>query len=284
MSRYLVIILSLVIIVFLSGCTSLLFLPKKELRFTPDDFDINYENITLNVTSKEFLHGWKLLANNQDSNKKNKKGTILFLHGNGDNLSSQMPYTVWLSQAGYDVYIFDYRGYGKSSGHPNLDITIQDVELMVSYVVKQLHVYENSNDKLILMGHSLGASMAIYALANSDYKANVKALITLAAFSDYHDVTQEVLAKSWLLWPLQWPLSFTIDNTYRPLDTVASIAPIPILILHSKTDSIIAVHHSERLYAHAKSPKSFKLIEGDHNNIFRFQNNRSILLSYLNAL
>lgn len=258
----------------LAGCSNLLFFPVKFHPTTPDAIGLLYKDIYIEAASGVVLHGWKLYAEGE------RAGAILSFHGNGDNISTQLPATFWLPAKGYDVTVFDYRGYGKSQGEVDLDDIIGDMELMIAHAVKQLP----EDEKLIVMGHSLGASMAIYAVANSAWRDRIKVLVTVSAFSDYHDVAREVLSESWLLWLFQWPLSLTIDNSYRPLDFIAAISPIPILILHSKSDEIIDIAHAERLYERAKPPKSFQLIEGGHNNIFVKPTNRQVLLDYLFSL
>jgi len=235
---------------------------------------ILHEDIFLEMEDGVKIHGWKLIAAD------NTRGTILFLHGNGDNVSSHFANAYWLVDEGYDVYLFDYREYGLSEGEVTLDNVMTDTEQMIAYSVSQLA----KNEKLIVIGHSLGGSIAIYVVAHSKYKKNIKTLVTIEAFSDYHDVTQDVLAKSWLLWPLQWPLSYTIDNSYRPLDSVALISPIPLLVIHSKNDEMIDMYHAKKLFEAARQPKSFKLIDSNHNNIFVKPKNRQVLLDYLNQL
>jgi len=181
---------------------------------------------------------------------------------------------------GYDLYVFDYREYGLSQGKAELDSTIKDMELMIAYAVQQLP----ENEKLIVIGHSLGGAMAIYAVAHSDYRDRIEALITIEAFSDYHDITQDVLSKSWLFWLFQWPLSFTVDNSYRPLDSIGLISPIPVLIMHSESDEMIEMYHVERLFEAAKQPKTFKLIDSNHSNILIIKENRQVLFDYLKTL
>lgn len=241
---------------------------------TPDAADILYEDVFVDTADGLKLHGWRLNADGD------KVGTILFFHGNGDNVSTQLPNTFWLVKQGYDLYVFDYREYGLSQGEAELDTTISDMELMTAYVAKELA----DNEKLIIMGHSLGGAMAIYTVAHSAYRSRIEALITIEAFSDYHDVTQDVLSRSWLTWPFQWPLSFTIDNSYRPLDAIGLISPIPVLIIHSESDEMIGIYHADRLYAAAKQPKTFKLIDSDHNNVFISKENRQVLIDYLMTL
>jgi len=246
---------------------------------TPDVVEILYDDIYIDTADGLKLHGWKLHADT-DKTAGKTTGTILFFHGNGDNVSTQLPNTFWLVKEGYDLYVFDYREYGLSQGEAELDATINDMELMIAYVANQLP----ENEKLIIMGHSLGGAMAIYAVAHSSYRDRIEALITIEAFSDYHDVTQDVLSKSWLFWLFQWPLSFTVDNSYRPLDSIGSISPIPVAIIHSKSDEMIPMYHAERLFAAAKEPKTFLLINSNHSNILMSKENRQVLFDYLKTL
>lgn len=271
MQRFLLLLL---LFISLPACTNFLFVPTKLQPITPGDLGIIYEDIRITTADGLVLHGWKLLAEG------NRAGTILFFHGNGDNVSTQLPTTFWLPEQGYDVYIVDYREYGQSEGEANLDATISDMESIIAYVTEQLPEQE----KLVIAGHSLGGSMAIYAVAHSAYRERIKTLITIEAFSDYHDVTRDVLSKSWLFWLFQWPLSYTIDNTYRPLDAIALVSPVPVLIMHSESDRMIDIYHAERLYEAANQPKTFNLIDSDHNRIFFKAENRKLLLDYLQTL
>lgn len=270
---------ALALILLLTACSNFLFVPIKQFPVTPDAADIQYEDIFIDTPDGVKLHGWKLNAVIKSADQK-KSGTILFFHGNGDNVSTQLPNTFWLAKEGYDLYVFDYREYGLSQGIADLDATILDMELMIAYVARQL----SNQEKVIVMGHSLGGSMSIYTVAHSAYRNKIKALITIEAFSDYHDVTQEVLAKSWLMWLFQWPLSYTIDNSYRPLDAIAQISPIPVFIMHSESDEMISMHHADRLFEAAKGPKSFGLIDSSHSNILVTKDNRQILFDYLKTL
>ena len=264
----------LLVIFFLTSCSNLLFVPVKSYPLTPDAADILYEDIYLTVDDGVTIHGWKMLAD------KNKIGTIVFFHGNGDNVSTQMPNTFWLAKEGYDMYVFDYREYGQSQGKANLDATISDMELMIGYIAERLP----DEEKMIVMGHSLGGSMAVYVVAHSAFRDKIESLITVEAFSDYHEITQEVLSKSWLMWAFQWPLKFAIDNSYRPLDSIGLISPIPVAIIHSDVDEIIGMHHARDLFEAATEPKSLIVIDSNHSNVFVTKDNRQILFDYLKTL
>jgi len=252
----------------------MLFVPVKSYPITPDAADILYEDIYIDAPDGVTVHGWKLFADDKTA------GTIVFFHGNGDNVSTQLPNTFWLAKEGYDLYVFDYRGYGQSQGEVNLDVIISDMDLMLGYVAGQLP----DDEKMIVMGHSLGASMSIYSVAHSAYRDKIEALITVEAFSDYHHVTQDMLSKSWLFWLFQWPLSFTVSNEYSPLDSIGLISPIPVAIIHSESDEMIEMYHAEELFDAANVPKSFILIDSNHNNVFVTKDNRQILFDYLKTL
>ena len=266
-------------ILFLSGCSNLLFVPIKPFPLTPDAANLLYEDQFIETADSLKLHGWKVFA---ETNKTDGKtlGSMLFFHGNGDNVSTQLPNTFWLAKEGYDLYFYDYRGYGQSEGVPDLDDTISDMERMIGHAVQQL----SDDEKLIVMGHSLGGSMASYVVAHSAHRDRIEALITVEAFSDYHHVTQDMLSRSWLFWLFQWPLSFTVSNAYNPLDAIALVSPIPVCVIHSENDEMIDMYHADRLFEAAREPKTFKLIDSDHSNVFVSRDNRQVLFDYLKTL
>ncbi|MDH5612865.1 MAG: lysophospholipase [Gammaproteobacteria bacterium] len=266
--------LNIMLLGVLPGCTHFLFQPQHVQFATPDRLGVMYEDVEIETQDRIKLHGWKLLA------KDEVHGTVLFFHGNGENISSHFANVYWLTDYGYDVYLFDYQGYGKSGGIAQLDAVITDAEAMIEYSVRQLA----KNENLIVMGHSLGGSLAIYAVAHSNYKDRIKTLITVEAFSDYRQVTRDVLATSWLTWLLQWPLSFAVDNSYRPLDAIADVSPIPLMLMHSKQDEIIPFAHVQALYEEAKEPKKLQVVIGGHNFIFSKIENRQMVLDYLSAI
>lgn len=257
-----------------SGCTNYIFYPMKDHVLTPGAIGVMYEDIFVETADNLLLHGWKL------SSEGETEGTLLFFHGNAENISTHFANVYWLVAHGYDVYIFDYRGYGKSEGEAELDPIIDDMELMIGHVVDGLP----ENKELVVMGQSLGASLSIYSVANIQHRDRIAALVSVAAFSDYHDIAQDALSSSWLFWLFQWPLSKTISNTYSPVESVDKVAPVPIFIMHSDEDEIIDYYHAKVLYEAALEPKQLITLEGGHNVTFNLDSNRQKLLDVLNAV
>lgn len=261
----------LLLLTSLLGCTHVFFQPMHKQLHTPAELDVSFQDIYLESEAGIRLHGWRM------STTQAHKGTILFLHGNAENISTHFVNVAWLTSYGYDCYIFDYRGYGQSQGTPQIDGVMHDVDAMIEYVADHI----SDNDPFILMGHSLGAAITIYAAAHSPQHQRINAVVSVAAFSDYRAMARDILSRSWLTWALQWPLSFTIDNSYSPIEAVPKIAPVPLLIMHSREDEIIDFYHSQRLFAAAHHPKQFIEVKGDHNHTFNDIDNRQLLLNYL---
>ena len=267
-----VILLSSILII--SGCTHYIFYPMKEHVLKPDALGVMYEDIFVETTDNLRLHGWRLFSEDE------AKGALLFFHGNAENISTHFANVYWLVAHGYDVYLFDYRGYGQSQGEAELDPVIEDMDLLIGYVLDDLP----ADQQLIIMGQSLGASLSIYSVAHSQHRDRIAALVSVAAFSDYHDIAQDALSSSWLFWLFQWPLSKTISNSYSPIESVDEVAPVPIFILHSDEDEIIDYYHAEVLYEAAFKPKQLITLAGGHNVAFNFDSNRQKLLEVLNSV
>ena len=259
-----------VVLLIATGCTHFLFQPVREALFNHVEHGLAVENIYIEQDMR--LHGWRLPAHGKS------KGILLFFHGNGENISSHVGSVFWLPEKGYEVYLFDYRGYGQSDGIPEINGVVEDSVQMLKYAV---NAARESGLKLFVLGHSLGGSLAITAMARLEGRAEVTALITANAFSDYRRVTRDILSQHWLTGLLRWPLSLLISNRYRPLDVITDIAPVPVYILHSEADKIIPARHADALYKVASQPKFLVKTVGGHNQNFALPENRKLLLDIL---
>jgi len=259
----------------LSGCTNLIFQPNNVRYYTPESFDIKHEEVFMKTRDNLRLHGWWLKSGPA------KKANIIYLHGNAQNISSHVANVAWLTKQGYDVFIFDYRGYGYSQGEVDLAGIMHDAMDAIAYGAERS---AREDIPVYVMAQSLGASLAVYAVASSEFKEKIKALMIVSAFSDFHNITREVLSNWWLTWALQWPLSFTVNNDFRPLDHVANITPVPLAVLHSREDEIIPYHHATDLFEAATQPKTFIEITGSHNAAFVVENNKNLIIKYLDGL
>jgi len=271
MSRFLLITLFLCT---LSACSNMLFFPVKEHFLDPAEHGVKYQDIYIETENNQNLHGWLLPVDGE------AKATVVFFHGNGENISTHIGAVYWLPKIGYRVLLVDYRGYGKSDGQATLDGSITDITQTIKFTSESYR-----DDKpLIVMGQSIGASMSIYAVANSTVKDKIAGLVLVAPFSDYQQITQEALSKSWLTWLFQYPLSWTINNDYKPADFIKSVYPIPVYFIHGTSDRIISNEHSKKLFDLARQPKKLYLIDGGHNDIANTEKYRSTVTGILEEI
>jgi uncharacterized protein len=269
-------LLSLISCAFFAGCTSVFFQPQNIEYLTPDKIGLKYEEVRFRSSDGLMLFGWFLPAQGK------AKGTVLFLHGNAENISTHIANVHWLPAQHYNVFLPDYRGYGGSEGSPSLEGVQDDITSAIGYLLKRPDI---DTERIVILAQSLGGASAIYNVAHSPYRDKIKALITESAFSDYRTITREKLASFWLTWPLQWPLSFSIDNDYSPLPLVSKISPIPLLIIHGDEDQVVPLSHGQALFAAAAQPKEMWVVRGGgHIGAFRQKKYQYQLLEYLERI
>lgn len=259
------------------GCNHLFYYPDANRYSTPLDFQIEFEEVTFSSADGTVLSGWFIPAVDSE----NVRGTIIQFHGNAENMSSHYRSLLWLTTQQYNLFAFDYRGFGKSKGEPDLHGPVQDSVAAIEYIRNRPDV---DPERIVLLGQSLGGALAI-AAAGTGNQSGIRAIVAESTFSSYQRVTRDKLGEVTFTWPFQWPLSLIfIRDTYSPEDYVAQLSPIPLLFIHSSDDPIVAAYHSETLYEAAQEPKFlWKIVGNGHTDAFiRYGNQyRDALLLFL---
>jgi len=239
----------------LTGCESLFFYPQRPLRPNPHLAKVRHAEVGLTTADGLHLHGWRLLPPAEEP----PRATILFFHGNAENISTHVNSVLWLALAGYQVVLFDYRGYGRSEGKPTLAGVHQDGEAALAWV-RTLDGVDPA--RLVVYGQSIGGAIATYAVACTPATERVRALIVESCFASYRDIFRQKLAHFFLTWPLQYPLSLPIRDDLSPERWIDRVSPTPLLLVHGDHDSIIPVAESRRLFARAREPKALWIAPG----------------------
>jgi hypothetical protein len=258
----------------LSACTcnSIFFWPQPELRLTPKQGHIDYENIEISSADGTRLHAWLLKP---DSETKTK-GRILYLHGNAENISTHIANIHWLPSFGYEVLMLDYRGYGQSEGKACLPGVISDIEAGIAW----LKQYQQDRTPLFIIGQSLGASLAAYSVGKHP-EWLIQGVVLDAPFRAYSDIAKAKAGELWLTWPLQYPISWMISDRFSAENTISAIAPRPLLMFASINDQVVPFAHSETLFEQAGQPKRLLKTTGPHISTFFDDHNRKRLLAFL---
>lgn len=257
----------------MTGCTALFFQPMGNHLYSPTDLELDYQNLYFPSLDGTRLHGWWLPARGKAI------GSVLFLHGNAENISTHIGSIGMLPEQGFNVFLFDYRGYGRSDGTAYLEGLLMDVEAGLG----QLLIHDET-EKLAVFGQSLGAALAILGVAGSPYKDKISVVVADSSFTGFRDIAQEKLSSHWLTWLFQWPIAMTINNSHRPIDEISNLYPSTVILVHSESDQVIPFHHSEALYNAAREPKSlWKVSNFRHNQIFARADNQIELAKRLKS-
>jgi uncharacterized protein len=180
-----------------------------------------------------------------------KRGAILFSHGNGDTLCN-LGSTVfrWRQELGRAIVVYDYPGYGQSTGRPSEAGCYAAGEAAFGWLAKEEGVPVG---EIILLGQSLGGATAVELATRHP----VRMLVLQSAFTSFPDVAQ---AHLW--W---YPTRYLVRNQ---MDNAAKIQRVhcPVLIAHGTADRTVPFHEGERLFAAAPEPKKFIRLEGEGHN------------------
>jgi fermentation-respiration switch protein FrsA (DUF1100 family) len=228
-----------------TGCSGLFFHPSRDMQEGPAVRLFSHRDVVFPSSDGVPLHGWYFPV-------ENARGSILVLHGNAQNLSTHVNSVLWLVKEGFNIFIIDYRGYGWSGGDPDLEGVHRDADAALE---KLFTMPETDPDRVVVLGQSLGGSIAIYAVTHSPRKDRIRALVIDSAFSTYRRIAREKLNDFWLTWPFQYPLSWTVNDAYSAEKWIGQVSPLPVLILHGLDDPVVPLHHGSVLSEAARQPK-----------------------------
>lgn len=236
------------------GCNSLFYYPNARNYGSPRDYGLAHEFVHFDAPDGPRLHGLFLHA------KTRPLGTVLHFHGNAGNLSGHFHHVAWLPAAGWNVLVFDYRGYGQSTGRVTREGTIADGHAALDYLLSRPDV---DRARIVAFGQSLGGAIGIVLTAE---RQEIRGLAIDGAFDSYQAAANWHVRRNPLLFCLAWWLpSLLMSKDYDPIDYVPRIAPRPLFIMHGTNDSVVDPNAARRLYNAAADPKELWLIEGaDH--------------------
>lgn len=229
------------------GQARLVYFPEKQLSNTPGAIGLAYANVSIPVSDGETLHGWWMPV-------PDAKGAVLFFHGNAGNISHRINYLMMFKRLGYSTLLFDYRGYGQSSGTPSESGMYQDALAAWQYLTATQNI---APARIVLFGESLGGAVASWLAA----REKPGLLVLASAFTSVPELGAEIYP----FLPVRWISRFEY-NTLASLQAVSC----PVFIAHSPEDDIVPFRHGQRLFQAAPEPKQFLMLEGSHNTGFIF--------------
>lgn len=241
----------------LAGCTHLFFKPTRGVHADPAAQGTKYEAIKFKSGDGTDLTGLFF-----PPAAGAPKGTVVHFHGNGQNMTAHYHYAAWLAGAGYNVFVFDYRGYGASGGRATLAGVVEDGKAALLHALK---LPGAEADKVVVFGQSLGGAVAAAAVAESGFKP--AAMIVEGSFYSYRQVAAAVMRNNWLTWPFSWLPWLAVSGRHSPAGHIAKI-DCPKVFLHSVNDGTVPFAQGRKLYAAAAGPKEFWEVPAGHIEAF----------------
>lgn len=241
-----------------SACSGVFLQPDRRLHARPEQVGAAWEEARFASADGTALTGLWLKARPGPG-----KGVVVQFHGNGENMSSHFLFVWWLTLEGWDVLAFDYRGYGASAGEKSLQGAVEDGVAALAFARGKA-----AGRPIAVVGQSLGGALALASL-EKDGGEGVAALILDSTFASYRAIARDKLGQLWLTWPLQWPLSFLVGDSFSPEKLARRRKPVPLLQFHSRADPVVPFSLGRRLFDAAAGPKEFVALEGDgHTEAF----------------
>ena len=253
---------TLPLLFFLGACTNYFLLPDRFHYSDPrNESFLDYEDIYF--ASKENL---KLHAQLIKS-KGERKGLIVFFHGNAENLSSHYLNFSWIPKEGYDYLIVDWRGYGRSWGEAKIEGAISDSmeALTLAWEIKE----ERNYKKFIVYGQSLGGAIVAKALSSFKMIEKINLLVLDSTFYDYKKIAFDALSGHFITF-LFSPLAYVlVTNEFSPRTELENFK-MPILVVHGNADKTIPFKHGKSTFAQLKTSKKWfwEIEGGNHIDIF----------------
>jgi uncharacterized protein len=220
------------------------YFPDRRLEADPAQLGLRFEDVWLRTSDGVRIHGWHVPFDGSPR-------TILIFHGNAGNISHRLGWIEQLRGTRSNIFIIDYRGYGRSEGEPFEDGLYRDARAAWEW----WNARRKEGDGLVLLGESLGGAVAVNLAA----RVPCDGLVLQSTFSSGKDLARRL-----------FPLGLLRPLAGVRFDSAAEIRSVrcPKLVIHGDRDSIVPIDLGRSLYGAAPEPKLFVTVPGaDHNDL-----------------
>jgi hypothetical protein len=246
-----------ILLLVAASCSGKFYNPLRHRIYEPGQFGYEYREIKFRSLDGTTLHGWFFRATHDNP----ERGTVIQFHGGDENVSSHFTSMVWLTREGYNLFIFDYQGFGHSEGLPNQQNLNSDGVAALNWA-NNYNLARRKELKLIAYGQSTGGTVLLRALHDYNDKDLLSGVVVESGFESYREVLRTRLSEKWYTWIFQ-PLAYVlVKDVFSPKEYIADIAPVPLLVIHGDADREVPVKHGLRIFELANEPKTFWAVPG----------------------
>ena len=234
-----------VLVVLLALERSFIYHPVTAAEEWAEPPDPRIRDVELMSATGDRIHAWWLPV-------EGATGAVLYAHGNAGNLSHRGGSVVrWAEGLNSSVLIYDYPGYGRSTGAASEPTCYAAAEAAWDWLTQEQKI---APSRILLLGASLGGATACELASRHDCRG----VVLVKAFTSIPDMAQTMFP--WL------PARYLVRHRY---DNLAKLPHIrrPVFVVHGTGDTVIPFRHGERLFAAANEPKEFLRLDGDEHNM-----------------
>ena len=222
--------------------------PDPLLSWNPADYGLDpamTDEVRFESDDGTMLHGWYCRSYAPVA-------SLLYCHGNTGNITYSAACIPKLVDAGLNLFIFDYRGFGRSSGYTTLAGVLQDAEA----AAREHHVLRPHDVPSILYGYSLGGAIA----AETAQHVYFDGLILQSTFTNLRDMARVVFPGL--------PMHLVSGNEFDTL-RIMSRLKIPLVVIHGREDEVIPMWMGEKLYSVCSTGHAIHIVDGAmHTNLY----------------
>ena len=225
----------------------IIFQPDARIHQTPSNVGLAFDDVYFATEDGVRLNGWFVP-------RRGAASTLLWFHGNAGNISHRVENIGLLNEkVNVNIFIFDYRGYGRSGGVASEEGTYRDGAAAFKLLHQRYGVEPN---KLTIFGRSLGAAVAVEMAT----RVQSLAVILETPFTSVRDVARDKL-------PFL-PIGPLLKTRYNVVEKIRKLRS-PLLVLHGDRDEVVPFRHGQRVFDAAPQPKWFYAVAGaGHNDTY----------------
>lgn len=254
-----VLVTAVVIALWITGCMERFFYYPTRAETVPPPELVGAESVWFDSADGTRLHGWFVPAAGGTAGP--AAATILHVHGNAGNIESHAWFTEFLPGAGFNLFIFDFRGYGRSEGAARRrGPLIADTHAAVDALLARPDV---DPGRVGMYAQSLGGAIGLNVMAD---RRELGSCVSISAFASWRDIAADSVGGG-RSGPFSRLLArVLIRDDHRPDVAIAKIDR-PVLVIHGTGDRIVPVGHGRRLAGEGPTAELVELDGGDHNDM-----------------
>ncbi len=262
LSRICILLLTILVILWATGCMERLFYHPTSGTTPPPGDHPGVESIRFSSSDATNLSGWFIPAW-PDAARTDPPPTILHIHGNAGNIESHIWFTEYLPPNGFNLFIFDFRGYGESEGRAiRREDLIADTHAALDILLVRSDV---DPDRIGLYAQSLGGAIGLNLMAD---RPEIAVGVIESSFTSWREIAASVVGGDQPGWFARLLASVLIPDHHRPIDAISRIDR-PLLLLQGTDDEIVPFSHGKRLAEASVDHSTFHGLTGGRHNSLR---------------